>query len=241
MDEAEQLSELLAHNPPHPNRPIQLEEFVVGEESSFETFSVDGKPYWHSLSHYYPSPLTVMTNPWIMWRMVLPREIDEASYDDVREVGYQALQALGMTTGVTHMEWFRREDGRIAVGEIAARPPGEQIVMMINRAHDVSFYAMWAQLMVQDTFEVPRTRRYAVGTLFLRGIGGGRVKAVHGLQEVQALYGEMVTDVQIPQPGQPAGVSYEGEGYLILRHSQTEKVKEALDFIASRVRVEMVQ
>jgi CO/xanthine dehydrogenase FAD-binding subunit len=77
--------------------------------------------------------------------------------------------------------------------------------------------------------------------LFLRGIGGSRVKAVHGLGEVYARYGELITDVEIPEPGQPAGSSYEGEGYLILRHPRTDSVEEALDFIASRVRVEMVQ
>ena len=40
----------------------------------------------------------------------------------------RAVKALGLETGFTHMEWFRRDDGSLAIGEIAARPPGAHIV-----------------------------------------------------------------------------------------------------------------
>ena len=35
-----------------------------------------------------------------------------------------ALDALGMTTGLSHMEWFRRTDGSVAVSEVAPDPEG---------------------------------------------------------------------------------------------------------------------
>ena len=35
-----------------------------------------------------------------------------------------ALRALGLETGLTHMEWFRRADGSPIVSEVGARPPG---------------------------------------------------------------------------------------------------------------------
>ena len=38
---------------------------------------------WHSLTHYYPTPLEVLRNPWIQWSVVLPREIDDPRYDDI--------------------------------------------------------------------------------------------------------------------------------------------------------------
>ena len=65
-----------------------------------------------------------MRNPWIQWSVLLPREIDGPQYDDIRQVAFRALDALGMETGLSHLEWFRRKDGSIAISEVAARPPG---------------------------------------------------------------------------------------------------------------------
>ena len=39
---------------------------------------------------------------------------------------------LGLQTGMTHMEWFGRPDGSIAIGEIGARPPGAQILKSLD-------------------------------------------------------------------------------------------------------------
>jgi hypothetical protein len=45
----------------------------------------------------------------------------------------------------------------------------------------------------------------------------------------------------LPQPGQPSSSSYEGEGFITVRHPDSQVVREALDRIVSRVRVEFVE
>jgi hypothetical protein len=70
-------------------------------------------------------------------------------------------------------------------------------------------------------------------------MGGGRVRAVHGLDVLDEL-GDMVVDKRIPQPGDPAAVTYEGEGFVLVRHPQTEVVRDALARIVDRVRVELI-
>ncbi|MCW1969821.1 MAG: ATP-grasp domain-containing protein [Anaerolineae bacterium] len=240
VESAEALHDVLRASGPSQTQPLQIEEFVVGEEHSFDTFSLQGQPLWHSLTRYLPTPLEAMRNPWIQWRIVLPREIDSPVYDDIRKVGRQALAALGMGTGLSHLEWFRRKDGSIAVSEVGARPPGAQIVTMMNRANDVDLYRAWCELMIFGVFTPPPARKYAVGTAFLRGLGTGRVKAVHGLDGVLRDLGSMATDIRAPQPGQPASISYEGEGYIVVRHPETAQVESALLHIVSNVRVELV-
>jgi biotin carboxylase len=237
-DGADALGEALRASAPSAGRPVLLEEFVTGEEHSLETISVGGRAVWHSLTHYYPTPLEVVRNPWIQWRVLLPREVDDARYDDIRAAGARALEALGMVTGLTHLEWFRRADGSVAVSEVGARPPGAQITTLVSRAHDFDFLHAWARVMVYGEFEPPR-RRYAAGTAFLRGQGSGRVRAVHGLEEAERELGHLVTDAKIPQVGQEPSRSYEGEGYIILRHPETEVVREALLRLVSLVRVEL--
>jgi len=223
---------------PDRERPVLLEEFVTGEEHSFETASIGGRAIWHSLTHYYPSPLEVLRNPWIQWCLVLPREVEEPRYDDIRTAGFRALQVLGMETGLTHMEWFRRPDGTIAISEVAARPPGAQIMTVISRAHDFDAVAEWARLMVFDEFEAP-PRRYSVGAAYLRGQGNGRVRAIHGLDQVERELGSLVVDFKLPAPGQVPTGSYEGEGFIIVRHPETAVVQQALQRLISTVRVEL--
>lgn len=217
---------------------IQIEEFVRGDEFSFETLSVDGQPLWHSLTHYRPTPLKVVRNPWIQWTILSPRDLDVPLYDDIKEAGEKALTCLGMKTGLTHLEWFRRPDGSLAINEVGARPPGAQIVTLMNRAHDMDLFTIWARMMVWNVLDPIPKRKYATGAVFLRGLGGHAVKSVDGLGILEEL-GDMVTDMSIPETGQPASNTYEGEGYVLVRHPETKRVQEALDAIIAQVRVRM--
>lgn len=239
VDTPEVLEEILHASAPTAERPVQLEEFVTGLESSFETLSVGGEHLWHSLSHYDPTPLNVVANPWIQWRILSPLEIDDPCYDDIKKAGCQALSCLGMATGLTHLEWFRREDGTLAINEVAARPPGAQLCTLMNRAHDMDLFTIWTKMMVWDHLDPLPPRKYATGAAFLRGLGGTRVNGVHGLGILHEL-GEMVTDVSLPYQGQQASNTYEGEGYVCVRHPSTDRVREALAAITDQVRVEMI-
>jgi hypothetical protein len=168
VDGREQLEGYLRSQPPREERPLLLEEFVTGIEHSLDTVSLDGKHLFHSISRYAPTPLEVMETPWIQWCVLLPRRIDGPEYVDAIETGRKALEALGMVTGMSHMEWFRRGDGSLAISEVGARPPGAQITSLISWAHDHDFYSAWARLMVCDEFDVPE-RRFSVGAAYLRG------------------------------------------------------------------------
>lgn len=238
VDDATAFGEALKISAPTSQQPVLIEEFVTGEEHSLETISIGGRAVWHSLTHYYPTPLEVLRNPWIQWCLLLPREIDGPQYDDIREAAGAALTALGMDTGLTHMEWFRRRDGSVAISEVGARPPGAQITTLVSRAHDIDFLHAWARVMIYGEFEPPE-RRYAAGAAFLRGQGSGRVVAIHGLEQAGRELGELVTDVKLPEVGQTPTGSYEGEGYVLLRHPETEVVKQALQHLISIVRVEL--
>ncbi|NIM02524.1 MAG: ATP-grasp domain-containing protein [Acidobacteria bacterium] len=234
----DELEAYLQRMPPTRGNPLLLEEFVVGEEHSFDAVSIGGELVWHSLTHYRPGPLEVLENPWIQWTVLLPREVDHPRYDEVRRVGAQTLTALGMGTGLSHMEWFRRDDGSIAVSEVAARPPGAQFTTLISYAHDTDFYSAWAELMAFDRFEPP-PRAYAAGIAYFRGQGRGRVAKIHGLDEAQRRYGSMAVEVRLPREGQAPASSYEGEGYVVLRDRDTGRVAEALKRVVEIVRVEL--
>jgi biotin carboxylase len=237
-DEEAQLRAFLAAVPPGPDHETLVEEFVRGREFSFDSVTVQGRHEFHSISSYQPTPLEVLGNPWIQWCVVLPRAIDGPEFAPIREVGPKALTALGMTTGMSHMEWFRRADGTLVIGEVAARPPGAQFMTLMSYAHDTDMYRAWAQLMVSGTFRAP-SRIYAAGAAYLRGQGEGRIKVTHGLAEVQVRVGALVVESSLPKPGEQPASSYEGDGYVIVRHPRTEVVQQALQTIIQTLRVEL--
>ena len=237
LEDGGQLEAWLRVDPPTQGRPVLLEEMVQGQEHSFDSVVVDGRLAWWSVSRYLPSPLEVMENAWIQWAVLLPRELGD-DLGDIRDAGHAALRALGLQTGLSHMEWFRTPGGGVAISEVGARPPGAQITSLLSYAHDADVYAIWARLSILDAFDPPE-RRWAVGAAYLRGQGHGRVRAVHGLDQLQREIGDLVVEARLPERGQSPSASYEGDGYVIVRHPRTDVVVDALWRIVSLARVEL--
>ena len=217
--------------------PMLAEEFLQGEEGSCDTLTIAGVPRMVSVSSYRPSCLTVLENPWIQWCCVLPRENQGPGFDDVKQLGVAAVRALGLDTGFTHMEWFRRPDGGLAIGEIAQRPPGANITRMIGLAYDTDAYRMWARAVVDGAFDGPYERRYAVGCAYLRGLGKGRVSEVIGAREANDEIGPYVVEAKLPTIGAPKSDSYEGDGFAIVRDVRTPVVEAALRTLIETIKV----
>jgi hypothetical protein len=237
-ESANQFGQWLAVSPPSPQDPALIEEFMVGDEFSFDSVFIAGEMVWHSINHYLPSPLTVLEHPWIQWCVVLPRDISGPEFDPIRQAGVDALRALGMYTGLSHMEWFRRADGSAAVSEVGARPPGAQFSTLMSFAYDVDMYEAWARLMVYDTFDPP-PRNWAVGAAYLRPQGRGRIRAVHGIDDLDPALRDLVVMARLPAAGQPTSTSYEGDGYVIVRHPETSVVEQALERLITTLQIEL--
>ena len=238
VDDREQLETYLKAHPIRIGEPVLLEEFIQGEEYSFDSVTIDGKHVFHSIGRYSPTPLDVLQNPWIQWAVYLPRRIDGPEFKKIHVAGPKSLDVLGMQTGLTHMEWFKRKDGSIAISEVAARPPGAQFTTLMSYAHDKDMYKAWVELMVFDTFEVP-ARKYSAGAAYLRGQGQGKVKAIRGLEAAQKELGDLVVEAKLPQIGAAPKEGYEGEGFVIVRHEDTAVVEKALKRMVELIRVDL--
>jgi biotin carboxylase len=234
-----QLSAMLAMGfAPSAEKPAQVEEFVQGREHTCETVSIHGQPVWRSGTRYFPGPLEVLENPWIQYCVMLPKEADDPTYTAFHPINGAALKALGMGTGLSHMEWFLREDGSMVVSEVGARPPGVHIMPLMSLAHDTDMVAAWAELMTFDRFE-PKQRKFAAGAAFFRCQGRGeKVREVRGIERVKEELGRTLVELSAPRVGQPRASGYEGEGYAIVKAETTEGVRTALHRLVSEVRVD---
>jgi biotin carboxylase len=216
----------------------QAEEFVTGEENTFEAVTLGGRTAWWSGTWYRPGPLTVIENPWIQYTVCLPRTEDSPQHIAFRDLNERALYVLGQRDGLTHMEWFRRPDGSMIISEVASRPPGVHIMPMMGHAHGVDMVAAWGELMVFERF-TPRPRQYAAGCAFFRAQGSGqRVVRVRGIEEAQREVGKLVIDRQLPRIGMARSSHYEGEGWAIVKDEKTAHVEHALKRLVELVRVD---
>ena len=223
---------------PAPGREALAEEFVTGQEFSFDTIVINGQVVFRNILKYLPGPLEVSRNDWIQWCVVAPRRIDGPEFAAIHEVGPKVSSVLGIHTAFTHMEWFRRADGSAVVSEIGARPPGAQFTTLISFTHSRNFYRAWAQAVIDEGFEGTAERTHAAGCAYLRGAGQGRVARIHGLDKAQSLVGPLVVETRLPTIGKPRSTHYEGDGYVIVRHPETRVVEEALKLIIETVQVE---
>jgi phosphoribosylaminoimidazole carboxylase (NCAIR synthetase) len=224
--------------------PLQVEEFVRAREHTCETVTIRGVPVWRSGTRYFPSPLEVLETHWVQYCVLLPREADDPTWRDFDPINTTALEALfgdqagtAGGTALTHMEWFLREDGERLVNEVGARPPGVQIMPLMGLAYETDFFADWARLIALDEF-VPKPRRFAAGSAFFRGQGGGtRVVSVEGVEAAVAAAGDALVELRAPKPGMPRAQGYEGEGWAIVKDETTEGAKRALRALIEGIQV----
>ena len=158
---------------------VSVEEFIEGEEYTFDTICIDGEIRYYNISWYRPNPLVQRQHQWISPQTMALRNPDVPQLAGGRALGVAVLKALGFRTGFTHMEWFRKPDGEAVFGEIAARPPGASSVDIMNFANDVDLYEGWAEAVLHRRFSLPLEREVQRGAHLQAGAGGGADPADH--------------------------------------------------------------
>lgn len=155
--------------------PSVAESFIDGVEMSVESLVIGGAPVFVNFTEYVDPG----------WANLLPARLSATDDDALRALNAAAITALGIDRAFTHMEVFLTPDGPV-FGELAARPPGGQIMRLISLAYgfDPWAAALAAELGEKPSFSGPASRTAAMRFLHP---GAGTVQAVHGLEEVREL------------------------------------------------------
>jgi biotin carboxylase len=200
---------------------IAVEEFIDGEEYTFDTICIDGEIVYESAGWYRPRPLVDRQHEWISGQTIVLRDLDAPHLAEGREMGREVLRALGFRTGFTHMEWYRKSDGEAVFGEIGARPPGAHMVDLMNYTADIDLFAGWAEAVTAGQFSQRAERRYNSAIISKRARGQGRIHHVEGLDRLQSEFGEHIMKVNLLPVGTPRNdwrTSILSDGFVILRH-----------------------
>lgn len=238
VDDPQMLEEVLPRIRSVPE--VSVEEFIDGDELTFDTVCVDGEIKYENVAFYRPRPLIARSLEWISPQTVNLRDLERDELANGRRLGRDVLSALGFRTGFTHMEWFRKQDGEAVFGEIAARPPGGRSVDIMNYSNEFDIYHGWAEAVCHGRFSQPIRRRYNAAVVFKRAQGTGRIQWIEGLEQIMAQHGAHIVGVELLPPGSPRRnwrQTLLSDGCVFLRHPDLGTTMAIADRIGTHLQL----
>ena len=218
---------------------VAAEEFIEGHEGFYDTISIGGRVVHEFISHYYPNVLEAMRTRWISPQIVTTNRVDAPGYNDLRRMGQKVIDALGITTSPTHMEWFFGPKG-LKFSEIGCRPPGVGVWDLYAAANDFDIYREWAMAVVHGRPGQQTSRRYSAGMIALRPNRDGRISGYEGLDQVYQAYGDWIIDSHMPPPGSPTGGvegGYMANAWIRMKHPDYDQLRRMLDLVGRTIKV----
>src|SRR5262249_13398585 len=97
LDSASELEQGLART--QPVAEASLEEFIEGDESTFDTVCIDGRPAFINVAQYLPKPLIARTNESLSPVIITVRQLAQPVLQKGLALGRGVLDALGMGDG----------------------------------------------------------------------------------------------------------------------------------------------
>jgi phosphoribosylaminoimidazole carboxylase (NCAIR synthetase) len=239
VNDADQLRAVVHESGLDRGHAVAIEEFVEGHEGFYDTLAAGGRVVHEFISHYYPNVLEAMRTRWISPILLTTNRVDAEGYGELAGLGQRVIEALGIGTSATHMEWFFGPKG-LKFSEIGCRPPGVGVWDLYCAANDMDLYREWANVLVHGRPLQQPSRRFAAGMINLRPDRDGRIAAYEGLETVQRELGAHILDAHFPavgSPTQPVEAGYMANAWMRMRHPDYDQLRQMLEYVGRTVRV----
>lgn len=213
------------------DRPFLVEEFVRGPEYSAEGVMLGGKPVVLAVTE------KSVGASFVEFGHRMPARLDDE--DTSRAVVGQALEAVGITHGVFHVE-FWMSGGRCVIGEIHARPGGDFLHAMLEHVHPgfELYGALMDDLLGRAQADPPGVPSRAAGADYLV-FPPGRVASVSGWEEavnVPPVISARLS-VEVGQRIRPVDSSASRHGMIVVGADDHDQVDALLRGMRERIRV----
>jgi hypothetical protein len=219
---------------------VSVEEFVDGDEFTFDTITVNGKIAYYNIAWYRPRPLVARSHEWISPQVIALKNVDQPDLQQGVKMGFDVIKALEFDTGFTHMEWYRKSDGEVVFGEIGARPPGAHQVDQMKYVCDFDVFREWANAVVHGKISGGITPKYNVATIYKRARGVGRISAIEGVEKLQREFGQHVvwnTLLPVGARRRDWRKTLVSDGFIMLRHPDLSVTMDMADRVGSELQI----
>ena len=134
----------------YPQIPYVMEEFVEGDICSYDAIAdADGNPLFESMTCWPPSIMDIVNK-----KLDLAYYVSNEVPESLKKLGRATIKAFGAERRFVHLEFFRLTKARKGLGEVGdfvglevnMRPAGGYTPDMMNYAHSVDVYQIWANM-----------------------------------------------------------------------------------------------
>ncbi len=138
----------------YPAIPYVMEEFVEGDICSYDAIAdSSGEPLFESMTCWPPSIMDIVNK-----KLDLAYYVASEVPDSLKALGRATIKAFGAERRFVHLEFFRLTKARKGLGEVGdfvglevnMRPAGGYTPDMMNYAHSVDVYQIWADMVAYD-------------------------------------------------------------------------------------------
>lgn len=191
-----------------PDVPYVCEEFITGDIVSYDAINdSNGDPLFESMTEWPPS-IADIVNLDLDLNYYVRQDVDPK----LAELGRRAVKAFHGHNRFVHLEFFRLKKAKKGLGEVGdyvglevnMRPAGGYTPDMMNYAHSVDVYQIWADMVTtnQRLFPAAEVEQCCVYT--------GRKdhkNYVHSHEEILEKYGDKIVmcermpEMMVPQMG----------------------------------------
>lgn len=202
-----------------------MEEFLNGDINSFDGLTDHDGNLVFFTSHRYDKGVMEAVNEDDHIYYYSYRDVPK----DIEEAGRKILKAFNVKGRFFHFEFFRlHEDSKIVALEVNMRPPGGFTTDMFNWASDIDIYQEWANIIVNNKFDIEYTRSYHVCYISRKYSKNYE----HNNNEIQKRFGDMI----VMQTEMESIFSRAMGNYAyILRAKKLDPILEAINFIQKEI------
>ena len=176
-----------------PDAAYVCEEFITGDICSYDAIAdANGDPLFESMTVWPPSIADIVN-----------KDLDLAYYthrdvpESLRNLGRKTVKAFNAANRFVHLEFFRLTKPKKNLGEIGdfvalevnMRPAGGYTPDMMNYAHSVDVYQIWAEMVTKGKRLVPEPEKEYFCAYASRKNGK---KYVHTHEEILERYGSVM-------------------------------------------------
>ena len=219
--------ELLAFYKNKPDIPYVMEEFVTGDICSYDGIcDNEGNMLFESMNVFPPSIMDIVLNN-------LDLSYYTCDYVDpaLQKLGRATVKAFGVKSRFVHFEFFRLTKAKEGLGkvgdyvglEVNMRPAGGYTPDMMDYAHSVDVYQIYADMVTDNARLMPPAKKEMFCAYASRR---DNVAYVHSDTEVYAKYGSVIRMAEhLPEMMRPQM----GDRIFMAR---LETLEETLEYIA---------
>ena len=184
-----------------PEHPYVMEEFITGNIASYDAvINSKGEPLFESMTCWPPSIMDIVNR-----RLDLAYYVAADMPESLRKMGRAAVEAFEVKSRFVHMEFFCLTEAKPGLGqvgdfvalEVNMRPAGGYTPDMMDYAHSLDVYQIWADMVTWDE------RRFPAAEVEKFCAYAGRrdeYEYVHTHEEILEKYaGRIVTCERMPQ------------------------------------------